>query len=80
MISAYILQYTIHYISIYKKKYGIINLVYATLKLTTPLQTNMDTQDDGLENASPFEYGHIWPFLVSMLNLCQIVKGIHARL
>ena len=43
---------------------------FATLKLTTPLQTNMDTQDDGLENASPFEYGHIWPFLVSMLNFC----------
>ncbi len=26
----------------------------------TPLKTNMDTQTDGLENVSPFKYGHFW--------------------
>ena len=54
-----------------------------SLKLTTQLKTNMDAQSDGLENASPFEYGYIWPSLVSMLNFWGVfffVKGIHARL
>ena len=26
----------------------------------TPPKTNMDTQNDGLENVSPFKYGHFW--------------------
>ena len=26
----------------------------------TPLTTNMDTQNDGLEKVDPFEFGHFW--------------------
>jgi len=28
--------------------------------LPTPLKTNMDTQNDGLEKVSPFKYGNFW--------------------
>ena len=28
--------------------------------MSTPLKTNMDTQNDGLEKVAPFEFGHFW--------------------
>ena len=34
----------------------------------TPLKTNIDTQNDGLETLTPFRYGH---FLLSMLNFLR---------
>ena len=35
------------------------------------MKTNMDTPNDGLENVSPFKYGHFW-------YLCQI-SGVYER-
>ena len=37
-------------------------------KHTLP-KTNMDTQKDSLEKATPFEHGNCWILLVSMLDL-----------
>ncbi len=36
--------------------------VYEFLRIlqNTPPKTNMDTQNDGLEKVTPFEYGHFW--------------------
>ena len=36
----------------------------------TPLKTNMDTENDGLEKVTPFKYGHFW-------YLCSI-SGVYA--
>ena len=42
------------------------NRVSPTFCKLTPLKTNMDTQNDGLEKVTPFKYGH-----------CFIIFGIY---
>ena len=54
----------------------ILELIPGCSKLRTPRKTNMDTQNDGMEKVTPFEYGHFWIFLVSMLNLWVVMVFI----
>ena len=46
-------------------------------KSPTPLKTNMDTQNDGLEKVAPFKYGHSWYPFVRFLDHRQ--PGAHLR-
>ena len=36
--------------------------------MTYTPKTNIDTQNDGLEDLTPFKHSHFWIFLVVMLN------------
>ena len=47
--------------------------------LYTPLKTNMDTQNDGLEKVTPFENGNFLIFLVSMLDFRGVYTYKHAH-
>ena len=46
-------------------------------KMDTPPKTNMDTR---LEKVTPFRYGNIYPFLVSMLNFWVVLDIIYILL
>ena len=42
---------------------GLRRAIYSlicTAFMDTPPKTNMDTQNDGLEKVTPFEYGNFW--------------------
>ena len=54
----YMYKSTVDYNHTYTPMTIHFNEIYRLKHVFTPPKTNMDTQNDGLEKVTPFEYGH----------------------